>query len=57
MTDDEIVRAAAASLGLEIDAAHWPGVVANMAILRRHARLVLDFRVDEQEECTGEFRA
>ncbi len=48
---------AATFVGLQIPGDCRPGVVANLEILRDHARRVMDFALDPQMEIALEFRA
>jgi hypothetical protein len=47
---ERFVDAAAPAVGLTLDPAHRPGVVANIARIRQMAWLVLDFPLAEEVE-------
>ena len=47
---EAFVAAAAPALGLDLDAAHRPGVVANMARIAGLAQLVVEFPLAEADE-------
>jgi hypothetical protein len=59
MSDDfdaeRFVDAAAPAVGLTLDPAHRPGVVANIGRVHQMARLVLDFPLAEEIEPAAVF--
>ena len=53
---ERLMDAAAAAIGLEIAAAHRPGVIANLDRIAAMARLVMAFPLPEEIEPAPVFR-
>jgi len=50
------VDAASAAIGLQLDPAHRPGVIANMERINSFAQQVMEFPLDEATEPLPQYR-
>jgi hypothetical protein len=54
---DDFIEAAAAALGLPLDAAWKPAIRANLEVTLKHAATVADFKLPDEAEPAPVFKA
>ncbi len=54
---DDFIKAAAAALGLPLDAAWTPAIKANLQVTLKHAATVADFKLPDEAEPAPVFKA